>query len=279
LIYSYWNDDSALAAGLIKKQFPAIKFVSRAHGWDFYFYRNLYGYLPFKWFIYNSLDCFYLISFQAKNYLQTNWKIKNTQKVKLARLGVFPIPNKSFINTQTFTIVSVASLIPLKRINLIVEALALIRNVELKWIHFGDGPMFDVIQQKAKNLFSNQIHFEMRGHISQQALYHFYQSESVQMFINVSQYEGLPVSIMEAFAAAIPAIATDVGAVSEIVNEENGFLLNVDFEPKELADIILKCCSQPQLLKSKSTYALATWKQYYNAEVNYKLFADSLLSL
>ena len=49
--------------------------------------------------------------------------------------------------------------------------------------------------------------------------------------------EGIPVSIMEAIVS-IPIIATDVGGVSEIVNEETGLLVNKNPNLDKIADLI-----------------------------------------
>src|SRR5581483_10402852 len=40
-----------------------------------------------------------------------------------------------------------------------------------------------------------------------------------------SEHEGIPVSLMEAMAAGIPAIATDSGATRELVTEAAGLLV------------------------------------------------------
>jgi len=47
--------------------------------------------------------------------------------------------------------------------------------------------------------------------------------------MNLSETEGIPVSIMEAQSAGVPILATNLGGTSEIVNNENGFLVEKDF--------------------------------------------------
>jgi glycosyltransferase involved in cell wall biosynthesis len=54
----------------------------------------------------------------------------------------------------------------------------------------------------------------------------------------VSLSEGVPVSIMEAFSAGIPVYATNVGGTSEIVDNSNGKLLDVNISPEQLAEEI-----------------------------------------
>jgi len=51
---------------------------------------------------------------------------------------------------------------------------------------------------------------------------HFADSD---IFVLPSYSEGLPLSILEAMAFGLPIIATDVGAISEVVKSKNGILI------------------------------------------------------
>lgn len=53
-----------------------------------------------------------------------------------------------------------------------------------------------------------------------------YSEHPVDVFINLSTNEGVPVSIMEAISFDIPIVATDVGGTSEIVTDETGILVS-----------------------------------------------------
>ena len=66
----------------------------------------------------------------------------------------------------------------------------------------------------------------------------WFEENPADVFVNVSSSEGLPVSIMEAFSYGIPAIATAVGGMPEIVTEDCGVLLKPDFGPEELAIVL-----------------------------------------
>ena len=67
----------------------------------------------------------------------------------------------------------------------------------------------------------------------------YYSSHPIDLFVNVSETEGVPVSIMEAFSYSIPCFATDVGGTGEIVNRSNGHLAHKNFACRELADSII----------------------------------------
>ena len=51
------------------------------------------------------------------------------------------------------------------------------------------------------------------------------------MFLLTSRWEALPLSIVEAFHAGLPVIATDCGGVSELVDEEVGVDEDVSHGP------------------------------------------------
>jgi len=70
------------------------------------------------------------------------------------------------------------------------------------------------------------------------------------LFILPSYSEGLPVSVLEAMSAKVLVIATNVGGLSELINDgENGYLV----EPKaadQLADKIKYCIDNPEFAGS-----------------------------
>lgn len=85
----------------------------------------------------------------------------------------------------------------------------------------------------------------------------------------MSRIEDLPVSIMEAFSYGIPAIGTDVGGTSEIITDANGFLIDRDFTPHDLAQLI------PQYMHLSSDKinayrenAYQTWQHNFDISVN-----------
>jgi glycosyltransferase involved in cell wall biosynthesis len=63
-------------------------------------------------------------------------------------------------------------------------------------------------------------------------------------------YENQPGVILEAFAAGMPVIATDLGGMSEFVkHEQNGLLFELD-NPQSLADQLLRLVEEPGLIQS-----------------------------
>jgi glycosyltransferase involved in cell wall biosynthesis len=68
-----------------------------------------------------------------------------------------------------------------------------------------------------------------------------------------SRTEGLPVALIEASAAGVPAVCTNVGGINEIVaHERTGYLANEDDELAMHLDTILGDDTQRQLQSQRA---------------------------
>jgi glycosyltransferase involved in cell wall biosynthesis len=275
VFYSYWLTPSATALAMLKEKNSDMKAVSRVHGGDLYLERHSPPYLPFQRKVIATLDQTISISENGREYLN---KLHPTVKDKIcvSRLGTkneYSYQSKE--KSAPLKLVSCSYLKPVKRIHLLVEALKY-TNAAIEWDHIGDGPERKRIEELVKELPNNiAVHF--LGNLSNNDVIQQYRENSYDVFINVSESEGIPVTIMEAFSFGIPVIATNVGGTSELVNPENGYLLPKDFAPKDLAKLLEDVVQLPsEFSKQKSLQAYKTWDQHYNAVKNYKNFADLL---
>lgn len=85
----------------------------------------------------------------------------------------------------------------------------------------GDGPLRDEVEEiiVKLNLVSRVHMLGARNDVPQLL-------KQADIFILISDWEGLPLSILEAMRAGLPVIASDVGGVSEVVEDGvNGFLI------------------------------------------------------
>jgi N-acetyl sugar amidotransferase len=275
--YSYWCTESTIAASLLKQNGAPISVFTRMHAYDLYEERHVPNYLPLRELIIRQADKIFFVSDQGRDYfINLHSQLSNffIQKYYVNRLGVYK-NDKNVLSTlndkiENFTIVSCSSLIPLKRIHLMIEAFSLIKKYKINWIHFGDGYLYNDIKKLADNrLKESSVVLDLKGFIINDKIKKFYAENSVDLFLNTSQYEGVPISMMEAMAYGIPCIGTDVGGVSEIINSSNGYLLNLDFNPIELATIIENHFNTEQHIVEKlRTSAFDTWNQKFNGENN-----------
>ena len=274
ILYSYWLYEAAYIAARLKRKFPGSRFVSRCHGYDLYEIRHPNGYLPFRDYIMDSADAVYPISEDGKAYLDRLYKGKWNDKVQVMRLGTDDHGLNPEKETDIPTLVSVSNLVAVKRVDRILDALKICEQ-PVRWYHFGDGPLRGELEQKAKELPAH-VEYHFMGAVPNEVLMDFYRQNHVDVFLNVSASEGVPVSVMEALSFGIPVVATDVGGTHEIVLDgQNGYLLPREFDRKKLLETVYKTLNKEKR-ESLCAQARAVWEQSCDAEVHYHKFIEVL---
>lgn len=281
-LYSYWMNDMAVAIANYKQKHPKVKAFSRAHRWDIYLDKQPAKYLPFKHLTLEHLDMLFPISEDGAKYLRALTDHKYNNHIKVARLGTInTLGKRTSGGTDKLVLVSCSNLIPRKRVNLIIEALSLIGG-KVEWIHIGDGELKAELEQLANEKLSTKanITYTFKGQMNNSDIIAYYANNNIDLFINVSESEGVPVSIMEANSFGIPAIATNTGGVAEVISESNGFLINVNSSANDIAKVIAHYARLSK--EDKQAYkdsAFDTWNTLYNAQKNYTAFVDGVINL
>lgn len=281
-VYSYWFFVAALVASKIYDEIAPkcknIKFVSRAHGHDIYRYANFINYIPKRRYLLEKVDMLYPCSINGEEYILESYP-EFRDKVRHRYLGTLD-DGVSAMNEDCFHIVSCSRMIPLKRIDRIASALALLKNEnigEIRWTHLGDGETM----QAVKEICDSKLGFmqvNLAGRISNEEVKRFYRSQKTDLLVNTSTTEGLPVSMMEAMSYSIPVLATDVGGVGEIVKDGfNGVLISENFTDEELAEkikeIILSSKEERTAMRKN---ARTFWEDNFDAEKNFTSFAKEI---
>lgn len=286
VIYSYWSSDLAVATAMLKEKSPDLYTLARAHGWDLYFERSSNNYIPLRPLLLKTLDCIHPVSAQGASYLDLTTRMHYSKKIDVRYLGVEkPLKNEAAEASGVFRIVSCARLVPLKRVSIIVDALKLVaiqgEVAKIEWYHIGGGPLYDELIEKATNTFAEQtvVDFYPMGKLENEDVLEFYGSTYIDILLSVSQWEGLPVSMMEAAAHGIPVISTNVGGVSEIVGDGyNGRLLTADANAAEVCRIVCEYIQMDKSLRYQyRCNAKRVWISKFNSEKNYQDWAESLV--
>jgi glycosyltransferase involved in cell wall biosynthesis len=267
--YSYWFFDWNFSLSILKSKRVIKKNYTRAHRFDLYEETEKSNYLPLRRFCLKNTDKVFAISRMGENYLKSIYpKFKN--KLFCSYLGTkdFGVNPKSVVSSPIH-IVSCSNVNQVKRVHLIIETLGHIK-IPAKWTHIGDGALLQKIKISAEKL-PNNIITEFKGSLSQIELFNFYKNEPIDIFINCSASEGIPVSIMEAISFGIPVIATNVGGTCEIVNKETGFLIEKDFNAMELAREITNLKKSESYIQLR-TMAREYWKEHFFSDTNYSSF-------
>lgn len=260
ILYFYWGDNASGIVPFIRKKYTNKIFV-RFHGSDLY--EDVKGgYLPFRSQLLSTLTCALFISKNGELYLKEKYKNIPFES-EVIRLGVFDNGDSTMSLDGKIRILSCSNMIPLKRIHLIIHILEKI-NVAVEWTHIGSGPLLDELKNKTTQLGSH-ISVVFKGHIEKNEIVEFYQNNAIDFFLNVSETEGVPVSIMEALSFGVPVIATNVGGTSEIVDSNVGLLVEKDFDPSEVAQWILTNMNNSYYRIN----AKKQWASKCNADENY----------
>lgn len=275
ILYSYWLYEVAYIAARLKRKFPGSRFVSRCHGYDLYEIRHPNGYLPFRDYIMDSADAVYPISEDGKAYLDRLYEGKWNDKIQVMRLGTDDHGLNPEKETDIPTLVSVSNLVAVKRVDRILDALKTCEQ-PVRWYHFGDGPLHGELEQKAKELPAH-VEYHFMGSVPNEVLMDFYRQNHVDVFLNVSASEGVPVSVMEALSFGIPVVATDVGGTHEIVLDgQNGYLLPSGFTNEMLLTTVSEVLQQSGCEKLRRQ-ARTVWQRICDAGTNYSLFLKSII--
>jgi glycosyltransferase involved in cell wall biosynthesis len=274
VFYTYWFEDWATILGILRNKDIIPHYFSRAHGFDLYKERRKDSLMPYRYFQMNTVKTVFPVSDAGAAYLRKEFP-SFSGIIKRAYLGVYERGTNPFDPEGIFTMVSCSGLIPVKRIHLIIEALKKVK-IDLVWIHFGDGFLKNDLIERCHQLPSN-IRVEFKGQMNNEQIIDYYQTRSVNLFINVSESEGIPVSIMEAISFSIPVIATNVGGVSEIANKSTGILLDPDFDTEILAEAInggtINLLNSVEYKVERKNF----WRKNFNAKENYESFYLELI--
>lgn len=280
VLYTYWNDYTALAAALAAKNGDRV--VSRIHGADLHLEVNK-NYIPYKNEIAKRIDKLVFISRDGMNYYRKNFEI-DQKKCCLSYLGAKEgkRPERPCADGP-IKILSFSYMSPVKRVDRIIDALSLTDGIKAEWTHIGSGMLADELKEQAERELKGKenIKYELKGYMNHDDAMEYISDNSFDFLLNVSSSEGLPVTMMECMARGMPVIATDVGGVCEIVeNGKNGFMLKPDFTDGELVSAIKEYAEMSADERRKmSDCAYEKWRNCFDCRKNYLEFCEEILSL
>lgn len=277
VLYSYWLWDAAAAGGRLKRDWPDLRVVARAHGFDVYRERHLGGYIPFDRHFVLGLDQICAVSQDGRDYLERELG-PGRVPLRVERLGVEdPGMAARFNPSSLIHVVSCSYITAVKRLDRIVNGLVRLMDVypgALRWSHLGDGPLRGAIEALARERLPG-VETTFLGQVPNASVMAFFRSERIDCFVSQSDFEGVPVSLMEALSFGVPAVARDVGGVREIVTQETGILLTSDSGPEEFAQAVLRVVAGNSAERRAAVRGF--WRQRWCAETNYPRFVREVL--
>lgn len=280
-VYSFWGSHGALALPFLPASFRR---VVRLHRFDLY--EGAGGRLPLRASIFGSVDALVSISEDGRRYLIEHFgHLIPDGALSVVRLGtedhglgpVLP-PLASRGEREPIRVVSCSSVIDVKRVDSLVPALErLAVERPVLWTHFGSGKDMPrlVAACRVARARTPRLEIDLRGHTDNRDVIGYYRDTPVDVFVNVSESEGVPVSIMEALSFGIPVVATDAGGTSEIVGEAlgSGALLARDPSAAEVSGALHAVARDREALDPR-----AVWERLSDARVWAARMADVLVS-
>ncbi len=287
IFYNYWLHGGVIISNMCARLMNnrSIRIVSRAHAYDVY-HKDWYSIYPNSPYVFLGFETWKVyhtekISTISKHGYDHFVKLYPEQisKFSIARLGVLENPTANVNkNDDTFIWISCSNIDENKRVYRIPELISKV-NAKVKWFHFGKENSPSDKQKLELEISKNKVSDKcvIMGFKPNSEIIQFYKSNSVDLILNLSQIEGVPVSLMEAASFGTPMVATKTVGNPEIVTNENGFLIDVDFNSDDLAHKLNDFFSKPEMMLAKRKAAKETFLNHYNASRNYPEFIDSIL--
>lgn len=284
VVYSFWFSHHAMAMPLLRREFPQLRYVSRAHGIDIYPERHPREHLPFHGLRAVTPDVLAPCSLDGLRTLQKEG-IPAAQLV-LAHLGVpqgpqLPCPASA---DDELALVSCSGMMPVKRLPLLVRLLAELARqrpqLRITWHHLGDGPEGTQVRAAVAQLLRPlpNITSVLHGQLTPEGVRTFLTGARCPLdaLVNVSSKEGLPVSMMEALAAGLPVVGPNVGGVAEIITPETGILLPPTCDPEAFLQAMDALAAWKTTERRRHNQAF--FAAHFQMDTNYRQFAKRVLT-
>lgn len=165
------------------------------------------------------------------------------------------------LEVTTKSIIFIGRLLPIKGLEYLLRAMEIIhhQNNNILLILVGDGTQRKFLEGMIKELLLEKVVI-FKGTIQNTEVPH--QLSQADVFVLPSLSEGFPNVILEAMAAGLPIVATNVGGLAEIIKDkENGYLVEPK-NPEQLAQKLLLILENPEIQKNMSYMNIQKAKEY-----------------
>ena len=187
------------------------------------------------------------VSMDIRNALMKDYGF-NINRVEMIHNGI-AIPERTYhpCVKPDFVVGSAGRFVPVKDYPLMVK---IAKEVMTKTgnIHFelaGDGPALGDIQGLI-DTYGLQGNFHLRGFLDDLGPYY----QGLDVYVNTSLHEGIPMSVLEAMACGVPVVVPEVGGLKEFVKDGvDGYLVD-SRNPGDFAERILALYEDDTLRES-----------------------------
>jgi glycosyltransferase involved in cell wall biosynthesis len=222
--------------------------------------------------VFDKIVC---VSSDIKRRFNKQFGFKN-EILTVIHNGVFAPDIKKKMNRDvTFKIGTAGRLFPVKDFKLFINIAHRILQNEKNVIFLlaGEGPEIEKLK-KLVDGFQIADKVKFLGHLEN--MIPFY--SGLDLYMNTSIHEGIPMSVLEAMAFGVPVVAPKTGGLCEIVEDKkNGYLIN-SRDADEFANVSISIIKNRELHKRLSNAACervrTTFSTEHMAECYYRLYRE-----
>lgn len=283
VFYSYWNTFAVSGISLFKKRTGSKSIlIARAHGADLYLERKrLFPYYERRL---SDLTALVLVSKFGYDYISRKFP-RFIRKYHCIYLGTIrtELP-KAMKSNEFVTIASCSSINKLKRVELILHSMIDLADrysgTRFHWYHIGGGDGLSALKEEAYSKIPENLEIEFMGVQKTEAVHRFYKNYFIDVFVHASVSEGgIGIAIAEAMSYGIPIVSTPAGGIPEIINAENGILVDLNPEPREFSEAIASILFDDKRRAHLSNGAVDFWEKNLQAKDNFNRFGKLILKL
>jgi sugar transferase (PEP-CTERM/EpsH1 system associated) len=224
-------------------------------------------------FMSRFIDVYVVVSKDLYSWVKNDIRIK-TKQIKIVQNGVDLNNYTERLSTKNaFTFCTVGRLDEIKNQTLMIKAYGQAIDVfpklgETKLQIAGDGPMRDVLKSLVTNLeLENNI--ELLGYREDIANI----LSQADAFVLSSNYEAMPMTILEAMASHVPVVTTNVGGISHFISEQEATFVEPGNE-QLLAEKFIDLYQHPENYQAKINHAYQLVSDKYSLQSMCKTYMD-----
>ena len=177
------------------------------------------------------------------------------------------------VHKADINLLIISRLVIQKNINIVIEAMELLDNKNVKLSIIGEGGEFNKLEGVIHEL-NLQNRVQLLGKIDNNRISQFLLTADI--FIQASDYEGLPHSVLEAINYEIPILSTEVGGCKDLLNDgERGFIIPIPPDKKIIAENIIYIINN----QDEATKRADAAKEFISKEYSFLVQANQYMKI
>ena len=259
------HSSKAGVVGRLAAQAEEIPNIFTAHGWSFeenipFLRREAFAMIE-RW-VGKKTDHFIAVADLGRT-LGLQRSIAPKERISTIRYGVTDLSQSCQRDlSEPFTMTMVAGFRKQKDHATLLDALSQLKDRSWKLNLLGDGELMESVKRQAVRLEIDK-HIDFTGAVTNVTDY----LAKTDVKLLITNWEGLPISVIEALSLGIPVIASNVSGVSEEVIHEHNGLLTQRGNTESVRQAICKLMDNPSLRTTYGENSRAMYEEHFSPQL------------